>query len=287
MRWIVGIDFKGRCGGTLQMAAWMREHARPSVPQAFVGVHVLDERLHRVMVKEATVDLPPMAADTVRRLVAESALDEPLTEIRADWAGSPEEGLALAAAHPDVTGILIGRAAGVAATSLRRLGRSARRLLRRLPAPVMVIPPDLKRAEIGAGPIILATALDATSVTAARTARELAVALGRDLLVVHVDDTFYEIPVIAPEAIIPWTTTPRRAVGEVVEWSRANELGSAHVHLVEGERITTLLQVARDRDAPLIVCGSRRLTLGERLFTSSTGSELARMADRPVLVVPA
>jgi nucleotide-binding universal stress UspA family protein len=37
----------------------------------------------------------------------------------------------------------------------------------------------------------------------------------------------------------------------------------------------------------MLVVGSRQLSLAERIFSSSVGSDLARLADRPVLVVPA
>jgi nucleotide-binding universal stress UspA family protein len=46
------------------------------------------------------------------------------------------------------------------------------------------------------------------------------------------------------------------------------------------------LNDARAADACAIVCGSRRLAVVDRLFTASVGTDLARVSDRPVLVVP-
>ena len=287
MRWIVGIDFNDRSGGALHMAAWMREHAANGSPQEVVAVHVLPEHIRTLMVQEATLDAPAMALDNIRGLLAQSGLDNPFVGVFADWANTAEEGLALAAATPEVTGIIIGRVSGRDARGFSRLGRVARRLLRRLPAPVMVVPPDLQLADVGKGPVVLATDLDPASVPAAEMARDLAAALGRELLVVCVDETLYRVPAFSPDAIVPLTLLERRTNDELLAWSRARGLDSARVQLCEGERVTALTSVAREHDAALVVCGSRCLSLGERIFASSTASELARRCDRPVLVVPA
>jgi len=228
-----------------------------------------------------------MTVDDIRRLVAESGVDDPFAGFHADWAGTPEEGLALAAANPEVTGIIIGRVSGRDPPAPARLGKVARRLVRRLPVPVMVVPPDLLRTDIGKGPVVLATDLDAASIPAAEMARDLARAFGRELLVACVDESFYRVPAFAPDAIVPLTLVERRTDEAVLAWTRARGLDSPRLQLCEGERVSTLASVAREHDAALIVCGSRRLSLGERIFASSTASELARRGDRAVLVVPA
>jgi nucleotide-binding universal stress UspA family protein len=284
MRWIVGLDFKDRSGGALHMAAWMRARARDTAPQEFVGVHVLPERIRRMMVLEATADAPALTVADMR-IVAESGVESPFDGWCADWAGSPEEGLMLAAANPDVTGILIGRASG-RDKGLPRLGRVARRLLRRLSVPVMVVPPDLTGDEIGAGPIVLATDLDDASIPAAEMAEGLALAFGRELLVVSVEETFNHIAALAPDAFVPLMSVQRRTEDDVRAWTRARGLGSARVLLCEGERVSAVTSVAHERDAAFVVCGSRCLSLAKRIFSSSTASELARRGRRPVLVVP-
>lgn len=287
MRWIVGIDFTDRSGGALHMAAWMRAHGSPTVPQEFVGVHALPERLRQLMVRDATAEAPEMTVVDMRQLVAESGVGDPFSGLCADWATSAEEGLTLAAANPEVTGIIIGRASGREPRGFARLGRVARRLVRRLPSPVMVVPPDLRLADVGKGPVVLATDLDAASLPAAEMARDLARAFDRELLVVSVDETMYHVPALAPEAMVPLMSVERRTTGDVIAWTRAHGLESARTLLCEGERVSTLLGVARERDAALVVCGSRCLSAAQRIFASSTASELARRGDRPVLVVPA
>jgi nucleotide-binding universal stress UspA family protein len=286
MRWIVGIDFEDRCGGALHMAAWMREHATNAFRQELVAVHVLPERLRKLIVREATLEAPAMAAAEIRNLVQLSGIGDPFSAIRADWADAPEEGLALAAASPEVTGIIIGRVSGRDAT-IGRLGRVARRLLRRLPTPVMVVPPDLQRADVGKGPVMLATDLDEASVPAAEMAHTLAAALGRELVVMSADEALYRVVTFSPDGMAPLTLVERRTADEVLAWTRARGLNSVRVQLGEGERVSTLTSIAREHDAALIVCGSRCLSLGERIFASSTASELARRGERAVLVVPA
>jgi len=286
MRWILGIDLNGRSVGALHMAAWLRAHVRAEPAPEFVAVHVLDERLRLVLVPEITNGLAPAIATQMDRVAVQAEVASPLAEVRVQWGHSPEDELAQIATSAAATGLLIGRIAGTDARSLQRLGRVARRLLRRLPVPVLVAPPDLAFAAIGRGPIVLATDLGPSSVRAGRMAAELAAALGRELLITHVDDTLFLATTAAPDGILPLASFPRRAPEEIVEWARANDLPSARVQLVEGERVTRTLDVAQQVDAPLIVCGSRLLGIGERMFASSMASELSRFADRAVLTVP-
>lgn len=62
-----------------------------------------------------------------------------------------------------------------------RLGRVARRILRRLGAPVLVVPPDLRAEQIGGGPVTALTSVSADSARACRFAADLAARLGRPL----------------------------------------------------------------------------------------------------------
>ena len=87
------------------------------------------------------------------------------------------------------SGLVIGRAAERGSRAVVRLGRVARRVLRRLPCPVVVVPPDL--SAVADGPILLATDLDVASASAVTFARDLAARHGRELKVVHVGETRY------------------------------------------------------------------------------------------------
>jgi len=286
MRWIVGIDLEGRSEGALRMAAWLRTHRRPEAEQDFVGIHVLDERLRLSFPPESIEKLAPLVNDMVAGVLGRAGAASPFSDVDTVWAHSAERGLADAVQIGGATGLLVGRIAPREGRAIERLGRVARRLLRHLPAAVLVVPPDLRRTEVGAGPILLATDLGAASVPAAALARELATAVERPLVVLHVDDTLYTAPALAPEAIVPILRMPRRTVADVQEWARAHDLGDVEARLVEGDVPTKILDMAHELDAPIIACGSRRLGLTDRFFTSSVGTDLARSADRAVLVVP-
>ncbi len=286
MRWIVGIDFKGRCNGALRFAAWLQRNAQVGGPQEMIGVHAMPEQLRRVLVRDAGAELGAAALVQMDRVAAELSDGAPQLELRAQWAGSSDEGLMLASADAGITGIIVGRASRRRSGSFDRLGRVTRRLLRRLPAPVMVVPPDLQLGQIAGGPIALATDLGDASAPAARLALALARVLDRELLVLNVDSTLYDAAIIAPETVASVASLPRRTIAEVEAWAAANELGTPTCEVGQGERVSTLLRLASAREAAIVVCGSRCLSTAERIFASSTGSELARHADRPVLVVP-
>ncbi len=268
------------------MAGWLRRQAEQSNPQSLVALHVLPERVKRMLVLEATAAAPEMVVENMRRLVAESGVEDPFTEYRAEWAKSVEEGLAEAAKRDETTGILIGKSASDPVPMFGGLGRIARRLLRKLPAPVMVVPRQFVAANIGKGPILLASDLESSSIPAAALADDLARALHRELVVVGVEETFRRVPVLAPEAFVPLSLIERITLPRIRAWTYARKIERARAIVREGERVHTILGVAREEDAAMIVCGSRCLHLGQRIFASSTASELARGAARPVLVVP-
>ena len=85
---------------------------------------------------------------------------------------------------------------------------------------------------------------------------------------------------------MPLTLVERMTLARLRAWSFARGLEKARCIVREGTRVQMILEVAREEDAAVIVCGSRCLHLAQRIFASSTASELARRAERPVLVVP-
>jgi nucleotide-binding universal stress UspA family protein len=286
MRWIAGIDFEDRCTGALQMAVWLRGHAHSEDPQQLTALHVMPERVRRMLLIEATAAAPEMVVENMHRVVAEAGVEDPFTDYRAEWAKSVEDGFADAARQLEATGILIGKAAGDPAPMFGGLGRVARRLLRQLPAPVMVVPRHFVANEIGKGPIMLATDLEASSVPAAAAAHDLARALRRELIVVGVEEVSRRVPTLSPQAFVPLSLIERLTPARLRAWALAQGLEKARAIVREGNRVQGLLDVAREEDTAVIVCGSRCLHLAQRIFASSTASELARRAERPVLVVP-
>lgn len=283
MRWIVGIDVRGRSRGTVQLAAWLRSHLRAASPE-FIAVHVVDERIRdsAKIVSEVVAAGERALADAAEH----SGVDNPFSAVRVVFGASIEDGLTQAATAAGIDALVIGRIARRDGHSLIRLGSVARRLLRRLPAPIVVVPPDLMATDIGGGAVTLATDLGPTSLEAARFATRLARGLTRDLLVTHVDPYSDVGRDLVGDAAILAAWRPRATGAEVDQWVREHGIPAARTSISEAGVVEGLLEQAKLADAPLLVCGSRRLTATDRLFTSSVGTDLARVADRPVLIVP-
>jgi len=282
---MIGLDLGARSRGALELAGWLRASTMPPAKQEFAAVHVLDERLRRMLGKDQLNELLARADRELNEVVDRSEAAPSVTLRRIVGAESPEVGLEEYLARDDYDGLVIGRIAESGESRLVRLGGVARRLLRRLPKPVIVAPPDVSSSALGRGAILLATDLGAASTHAAAFAQRLATELGRELVVVHVDIGFETVPTFWGEpAIIP--SLPRRVPADVDAWIQSVAIGEARTRLAEGPVLENLLDIAKLEDAPLIVCGSRGLDRFDRIFVSSAGVELARLADRPVAVVP-
>jgi nucleotide-binding universal stress UspA family protein len=223
-------------------------------------------------------------SEALQQQVAALGVARSFTQLRTVLAATPEEGLAEAATTIGIDGLVVGRLARSDSASPWRLGSVARRLLRRLPAPVMVVPPDL--VLVGKGPVVLATDLHEDSEAAGRVALRLARELGRELLVAHVDLALVaSTSEIGFGVAMPIPMKPR-TLEDVERWCGQHQLRSASSTLLEGDVVDRLLHCARRVHAPLLVCGSRQLGLGERIFSSSVASELAARSEAAVLVVP-
>src|SRR5688500_11308289 len=147
--WIVGLDLGPRGHGALVFADWLRSSAAARV----LGLHVLEAWASRF------VGGADEAADTVRAAVDERCARfglERLEQVEVLMVPRAEEGLAARAEH--AAGLILGRAAPTGASARVRLGRVARRVLRQLPCPVVIVPPEL--TVVGAGPVLLATDLE-------------------------------------------------------------------------------------------------------------------------------
>jgi nucleotide-binding universal stress UspA family protein len=281
MRWIVGIDLRARSRGAVQMAAWLRQHS--ALPPEFVAVHVVDERYR----ESAKVMSEVLAAGRreLDRVTADDDGSNLFHDARVVLARSVEAGLVEAASAEEVDGLILGRAAPGGAHRIVRLGSVARRILRRLPVPVLVVPPSIHAAEVGAGPIVMATDLGPASSTAAGLARRIAGNVGRELVVVHADPSRDFGRDFTGDATLFAAWSPRHTLEDVERWKRAQGV-TARARLSDKGIVDGVLDAARDEDAALVVCGSRRLGTVDRIFGSSTGSDLARLSDRAVLVVP-
>lgn len=273
---VFGLDLTYRSHGALALAAWLRERLGPDDVEA---VHVLPAR------DEATRDERQRRARAVlsERLDA-SGHGQTFSRVQIREAADIVTDLG----HVESFGraLVLGRRARSGERTLVHLGPVARKLLRVLPLPTIVAPPDLTASALG-GPIVLATDLAGHSERAAGFAVDLARACGCELVLAHVAEVHYNESV--DESDPDWAARReqfrREAAADLDFWAEAHDLKARRIALC-GSPVELLLELAEREQASMIVLGSRRLTTTERLFTTSISSTVAAYATCPVAVVP-
>ena len=282
MQWMVGIDPWDLSTGAVAFARWLSKRA---ATERFVAGHVIafdmSELFAKVDPSSKVGEIPPY----VDRLLDPLRADRVFAEVGMIIAASAEDGLQMAANERGCDGFVIGRRNPKEGKHLVRLGGVARRLLRALPGPVVVVPPD--ETEFSDGPVLVATDLGPASEGALRFGVAMARMFGLDLLV-----TTVAIPP-ALSLYMPgedWTpvleANVRMRQKELEAWIAKHELGPIRHSVIEGAVGPRLRDVAHTAGASMIVAGSRRLSTADRIFVSSVGSELAASAPIPVAVVP-
>lgn len=281
MRWIVGLDLRPRSQGAIKTARWLTAHGRPGVRHRCYGVHVVPQA-PRVSVRDDELDeLCEAARSQAQATIAEAGAAEAFTRVDA-VPGTPRETLTAAATFYDVDGLVIGRHGAREGGSLVRLGTVARQLVRALPAAVMVVPPDWDPAAQPRGPVLVATDLADDAAAAGRFGLRLAQELAVDLLLVHVLETAQLAAHLGAAPSSPIVQDP----AAFERWVESYGLGGARTETTTGDPIERIVELSRAHDASLVVCGSHRLSLTDRVFQASTGTTVAAYADRPVVVVP-
>ncbi len=285
MRWMVGLDIRNTSRGAVALARGFHER---SSEHAFIGAHAIEEHVQAIIAaqdSDVAAELPRYVDELLQPLRHDAAF----AEIGAIPATSAEDGLEAAAVERKCDGFIIGRHGPAQGGALVRLGRVARRMLRTLSKPVVVVPPDLSDGDFGDGPLLLATDLrEGDSGGAARLAKRLSETLDLDLLVTTVAAPPSEAARYMPADA--WETLsgakPAATKADLDAWVAAHELGDVRTSVVEGPISTKILEVARVSGASMIVVGSRRLSTVDRIFVSSMGSHLSAHAPIPVAVVP-
>jgi len=210
-----------------------------------------------------------------------------LIEIHVVEGTTAEKTLEYACAFHRGYALVIGRNAPRDSANPLRLGRVARRVLRSLDEPVMVVPPDL--VEGGSGAVVLAASNDADAGAAAAFALDFATRFGRELVLAHVAPMpDHHSAQYVPVETLAKIRSEHQAAGEreLEIWAQANGLDSHRRVVLQGGVTDQLVELAAKEHALAIVTGSRRLSLFERWLLASTGSELAAHAPCPVVVVP-
>ena len=139
--------------------------------------------------------------------------------------------------------------------------------------------------------LLVATDFSGTSREVLRLAREVALALGARVHLLHV---------IADPARLPWTIDAGPAIVELERsWreqaaralEHARDEAGLPAHLTDmtvamGDAAHEIVAAAADLHAHLIVLGTHGHGLVARLVMGSVADKVLRHADRPVLIVP-
>ncbi|WP_106389795.1 universal stress protein [Enhygromyxa salina] len=287
-KWTLGLDLREGAEGPLVFARWLHAKLSADGGPTLEPIHVIEQdQLGLLASADRREEALGLAEDAVARSLERTGDPTPLEGLRFVEVGTPEDVLADAAQSAE--GLIIGRLAPRGKDRLRRLGAVARRLLRRLPAPTVVVPPDTKTENIGKGPLILACDAHEDSVGATRFALRMAELLGRELVLAHVVPMPYGWSIgYLPAESVKQVRADLRTGGErtLERWATKHGITGLRGIVTEGMVADELAHLAEREDALMLITGSRKLNAIERLFVTSVGSELCASASCPVAVVP-
>ncbi len=285
-KWIIGLDLGPRSLGALRFATWMVRHSQAG-GERLVGVHVLEEaHLQAALRYHHLSELETNADRTAQEQLAQVGASDVLS-VHVVEGTQAETTLEAACAFHRGNVLVIGRNAPRDSANPVRLGRVARRVLRSLDEPVMVVPPDLTDA--GSGAVILAAGLDEDGDAAAAFAQDFATRFGRELVLVRVAPLpeHHSAQYLPTETLAKLRAEHQHAADrDLATWAEEHGLGEQRRIVLQGAVVDQLVDLADKERALAIITGSRRLTLFERWLLASTGSELAARAACPVVVVP-
>ncbi|MBV1860758.1 MAG: universal stress protein [Nannocystaceae bacterium] len=286
MKWIVGLDLHPSGAGAIRFARWLAESS--SASGSLVGIHVLEEDYLRSALKYHHLDELLEGATAAAEKAVEAAGATPDFGSLLVLQGSrPTESLSAAYTSHAAQGLIIGRQANKDGRDIFRLGRVARRILRSLPGPTFVVPPDYE-TEGADGPIVVAVSLREDCEVAVRFAADMAEKTGRPLVLLHVVPTPDDYGAhYLPEASLVKMRDDNRteAEEELSKWAGDGGCASAECVVLLGGIVSETVRFTTQRRAAVLVSGSRRLSTFERLLLNSIASELAATATCPVAVV--
>lgn len=290
LKWAIGIELDKHHLGPLRFAGVLSGAGGSDLT---LGIHVLPSRelLHPLVTQAEAKQMHEQVAAHVATLMANQGLAESRVRVELVADDEIELGLAEASKRLGVDALIVGRRAKRDEDPIVRLGEVTRRLLRRLPLPTVVVPPDFGETDelgLGHGPVIVGVDLSEHCSAAAKFAAGLAARLGRSLVLAHGTPAFkWGVSYVPPASMQQLQTQTREAaVTRLREWATTKGLEAADMHVFMGDPVKQLIELAHARDAALLVTGSRMLGPIERLLMSSTSSELAASARCPVAVVP-
>jgi len=284
--WIVGLDLRPSGTGAIAFARWLDD---ASDDIAMEGLHVLEERHLQAALRyhhlDELVETATTAADTILGSVGAETCLAKRSLVQAVHAS---RALELAAEGLGAAGIIVGRQAPRDGGRIVRLGRTARRLLRTLPVPVVVVPPDYV-APAADSPVVVLTNMREDAAVAMHFGVELARQVGRPVTALHVHtalDNYASHYIPAESRAKIMADHEREAKLKLKQWLTGLGLSVDHEEVVAGHVTDTAVDYAKAHDVALMVSGSRRLSTVERMLLTSIGTELAGNATCPVAIVP-
>ena len=291
MVWIIGIDLRPLSYGALQFGAWIAANAVAAEGARFIPVHVLEQdHLLAVLRYHHLDEVVAAARDEARRALERHGCSDWTRDLQIVQALRAEESLEAARASAGAKAIMIGRAAGRGERRVVRLGRVARRLLRALPSPVVIVPPDLQVRDVGTGPIVALTSAGGDTVDAVHFAADVARSVGRKLALAYVSRD----PAGAGLPFMPAASLERARIDELRDgervlaaWVASEGLHPDSTTVLQGNVIEQAITFAEAQRSPLLVVGARRRAGVGRALVPSIGGELAATTSVPVAVVPA
>jgi nucleotide-binding universal stress UspA family protein len=290
-KWIVGLDLRPRSQGAMNYAAWLAERAGEDSPERLVGVHVIeDDHMQAALRYHHYDEVMKAAREATDMCLHKAGLTDAFDEVHVVQGKSAEASLEAARTYHHADGVIIGRYAKSDSIALRRLGRVARRVLRKLGSPVVVVPPDWEKpASDPPGPVVASCNLRRDSVHGMRVAADTANRLGVPLRLVHVvpmphDYGAHYLPVESLEKLRE--DHEREGREGLAQFAKDLGMPNCQQEVRQGSVVEALVDEAKQQGATLLVSGSRRLSSFERLLLTSIGSELAATAPCPVMVVP-
>ena len=231
MRWIVGLDLRARSQGALGFARWLYQHARH---HRFFAVHAL--ALPQPYGGFIPDQLGAQALVQLNRALEEADAASAIADVGVVTDELAERGLERAIEEHSADGVIIGRRAPAGAARLVALGRVARRMIRRVAQPTIVVPPELELARLERGPIVVASDLGASSSPALRFASKLAEELGRELVIAHVVRVHGSLEGIVSQSA--WSSAQlehcAQARARLEVWAREGGAASARLHVAVG-----------------------------------------------------
>jgi nucleotide-binding universal stress UspA family protein len=288
--WAIGVHLAEHHLGPLRFAAAL---ISVSPEDRGVAIHVMPDPgfLHPLVTAEEVREIRERIMADVAQLLADEGLSDERSHVELVEDDKVDRGLAECAARLHVGALVVGRRAKRDEDPIVRLGEITRRLLRRLPVPLIVVPPDFgddRDRGFGEGPIMVGVDLTDHCTPAVLFAADLARRLDRPLLLAHATQAFHWGVSYVPTGTIQQLHARARdtAANGLREWVAPLGLSNAEQHVFMGDPAKGLLQIAAEKDATMLVTGSRMLGPIERLFLASVSSEVAAGASCPVAVVP-